>query len=563
MSDQEAMQWLEEAIDNGELSSQVGLDTTYFDLPKDDPQIRDVSNDSTSEWSTNPSFLQSFGAPVQLNDFALFDTMCVDDFGQSVNYPSPDMIAAPGQPYFGNSPDVDFLQERIPSEDQTFWNSMLNESRLGEDETNQTFPQKTQSSQQMDANDIWNSLPALDELPPADLSAQFSAPPLPLHSKPSPGPSSQLQAKHFGTHQAAPVAAMQIQRVASPQLGYLSEGNNPTAQTAQRGQKRKAASPRPESSSDEEIFNIPADKKRKMNNATAKMAYVQGMPKQLPPDQPVNPRTTAIHHFDASQVYTPLPTTPANWSIFQYTPNGELQPGRQYSAPEINEYLFNHPLHTLPNGTYAPKHGGLRLWIQRNPSDSARRYPSAQSNRCRFAGCFATNNVINQGHIRVCFDEQSGRSENGGNQDHNPFHCAGFVHLNCLERYLDFPHLCATLPIMAENRYLPREPMSRNRMLLSPESNAHIVSAFIRDCETGNGVLQGYPRRARPHEGSLAWRLMSNKVEEERCVFERQREERGGVKGSQLTVHLGDLEQESRVRDLTRKVKYQVPRKRG
>lgn len=93
-------------------------------------------------------------------------------------------------------------------------------------------------------------------------------------------------------------------------------------------------------------------------------------------------------------------------------------------------------------------------------------------------------------------------------------------------------------------------------MLLAPESLTHIAFQFLRACE--RGTLRDYPANARPHEGTLTWRLMSNKVEEENHILKRQATVRGGVKASQVYVHLGDLEVESRVRDKTRRAKYQV-----
>ncbi|KAL9039580.1 MAG: hypothetical protein Q9214_004818, partial [Letrouitia sp. 1 TL-2023] len=221
----------------------------------------------------------------------------------------------------------------------------------------------------------------------------------------------------------------------------------------------------------------------------------------------------------------------------------------------ICRYLFQHPLHpTDPQQTKIKQTSALRLWIQRNPSDSARRYPTRLSNRCRFASCLATLHVINQGHLRVCFDEVSARAQKTA--EHDPFCSAvGYVHLNCLERFLPFPLVCALLPIAPDTRILPFEPRATNRMTPSPASLVSLAENFVERCE--KGTLKGYPSNARPHRGSLTWKLMREKVRVEGGSLRGQVERRGGVKGSLLVRHLGDLEVEKGTRDRTRRPEWQ------
>ncbi|KAL8668447.1 MAG: hypothetical protein Q9224_007797, partial [Gallowayella concinna] len=243
-----------------------------------------------------------------------------------------------------------------------------------------------------------------------------------------------------------------------------------------------------------------------------KMALLENVPRNVQKSvtQRLNTRTKTIMKFDPSKVYDRLPHAPASWSIFRYTSDGELETGSLYTPTQIHQYLYDHPLHTLEDGTYSPKTGGLRLWIQRNPADSRRRYPvDRQSNRCRFTNCLATHNVINQGHLRLCFDEQSHLHTPDFRTD--PFHNAGYIHLNCLERHLDFPQLCHDLPILVDDRPMLVEPRSRNKMTPPGLKALDIANQFIRACQ--DLTLMGYPNRARPHAGSLVERLMRDKVD--------------------------------------------------
>ncbi|KAI4222219.1 MAG: hypothetical protein L6R36_006300 [Xanthoria steineri] len=307
---------------------------------------------------------------------------------------------------------------------------------------------------------------------------------------------------------------------------------------APKGQKRKAVE-----------FDDPVESST--NTIAAKRRKVQSPPEAICPKKAVNIRTEIIQTFDASRVYDPLPRRPRNWSIFRYTTEGELEPGILYTPAQIQYYLYRHPLQTLSDGSKALKQGRLRLWIQRNPSDSRRRYPDpSQSNRCRFQQCFATHNVINQGHLRLCFDEHWYR--NHANFRTDPFHNAGYVHLNCLERFLDFPQLCHDLPILLDDRDMPLEPGGRNLMSLAPRHLRgrnlwDVASRFLHECNTE--TLVGYPRGARPHPGTFVWRLMLAKVGNPSRL--------GEMKESHAEVHLGDLEVEYAGRKLTRQPQHQ------
>lgn len=588
----------EPALANGEDIPEFYLGTADVGSLEGNLQPSTAQNpfgDSQAHWD-------SLGHIVELGDFAAFTATANDlastqkrvSFSQlladdaeypdgSTPYPPLDEPDFPDQPHFGDSlqgghygvfrsneaiqsPALgsNFPTQYYSAEHEATWNEILAENPLSQFDVDQAWQQAMASS-----GDIWNACPALQELPSPEVEEfGLQPPPLPLHSKPGrplliPGPN-------------APIADMvprAISRLRSDSGSEYSPTEDdcidpalaPTqatrkrkvpASTSKDTKRRKTKVPtiRLDDSDNEAPPLSVSDKKQRIQEASIKMAYVQGSFRQVPPGQRISPRTKAIQQTEElNKKYDPVPPT-ANWSTFKYSATGEVNMGDLLTPSDIQRYLYDHPLHTLPSGVHDKKNSGLRLWIQRNPADSARRYPSHQANRCRFTDCLATNNVINQGHLRVCFDEQTHLGLNN-----NPFFAAAYVHLNCLERFLDFPTICQDLNISPDNRNLPHEPRGRNRMMLSPASSTHIAHSFIRKCE--NGMLKGYPKNARPHEGTLVWQLMSNKVAEESHIFRRQEAKRGDAKASRVNVHLGDLELEAQNRDKTRRVKYQVDRK--
>ena len=265
-------------------------------------------------------------------------------------------------------------------------------------------------------------------------------------------------------------------------------------------------------------------------------------------------RSAKLANYNPEDFYSALSAVPESWQGFKYTIDGELQRGKLYSVARIEEFLNQHPLHNTANG-YDRKNSGLILWIQRNPADSARRYPTSTSSRCRFKKCFAINNTINQGQYRVTFDEQSHLERN-----HDPHHNAGYVHLYCLEKHLDFPQLCATLNVRAEDRSLPSEIDSTNRMMLSSTAEQTTAQEFIDYCTTFGQPLD-YPDHQQPnrsHEGTLTWKLSRAKLENEPSGQKKLRKARGmEKKGTALKNHMGNLEIETVERAKTRKPENQ------
>ena len=269
---------------------------------------------------------------------------------------------------------------------------------------------------------------------------------------------------------------------------------------------------------------------------------------KLNPTKGMNVRAAKISSYNPKNYYNPLPEAPKPWACFEYENDGELENDTYYTVKQIEKYLFDHPLHHATEN-HDPKEGGLILWVQKVPADSARRYSTPHSSRCRFQKCFATNNTINQGQYRVAFDEQSFKNAN-----YDPMHNAGYVHLYCLEKHLDLPLICQMLDVRAEDRVLPNELDAKNRMMMSTEQEQAAARKFIKYCKK-KGVPVGYPNHKlpnRPHEGTLTHKLALTKKVNERGAVLRQQSQRG-LRSSIISEHLGNLEVETKTRNAVRR----------
>ena len=549
----EAAHQSQDVLSQGELDFLQGFDLddpNFLDWPHDDPESLEKSNDAEKDHS---------------------------------EYPDPEELAISTNPY-GSIPK----EPNRPSGSRNTISIGLTPTQQGP-KANRC--QSATKSPDPLADAVWHQLPSLSQIPPQATKSihptfpEAHKPPVTMHSKPvckrarhtseifesipevtsiqdlttnTPvnsfrAPTAPMVTGSFTQTHANDVAAW----IPPTQIGdhrMASERPRPSLET---GQNRYVMPFMPPTSS--EVGSAQQAIKtciKKVQIEKAAVSNLKNFRANPVSSKELHPRTRAIQTFDPKRVYDSLPRSYQEWDVFRYTHNGELEPNRYFTVAEIYRYLFLHPLHILPDGTLNPKNGGLRLWIQRNPPDSARRYPNSLSNRCRFEDCFATLNVINQGHLRVCFDEQSSFG-----LKHDPFLAAGYVHINCLERHLDFPVICANLPIHVDTRHLPLEPGGINRMMLSHDTCIEIALRFIQDCE--NGALQRYPRGGRPHEGTLVWMLMSEKVRRDVVKLRPRHGTRtGNLENSRMVGHLGDLEVERKTRDKTRKAQFQVCRKR-
>lgn len=191
---------------------------------------------------------------------------------------------------------------------------------------------------------------------------------------------------------------------------------------------------------------------------------------------------TNCHSYD----YKPLNIAPTSWDIFEYNCFGELNPGRTYSVKELVRYLYSNPQNHVGE-TYNPKLGGLTLWVQRTPQDFAAEYGHPEACLCRFENC-EHSNLIKVGDVRVAFDELTKL-----NPSLNPQHNAGYVHLSCLEKEMNFPMLCKDLDVKPEARILPLGRTHDNPMILEDRTELEHVQRFITFCNDMGRAPQSYP----------------------------------------------------------------------
>lgn len=225
-----------------------------------------------------------------------------------------------------------------------------------------------------------------------------------------------------------------------------------------------------------------------------KSPAIKFLPSQLSPPPIISPaKQVSIQgkkpkkrkHY-RSYDYKPLYITLSSWDIFEYNYFGELQPGRTYTAGELVRYLYSNPQNYVGE-TYNPKLGGLTLWIQRTPQNFDAEYGHPDAGLCRFHNC-EHDNVIKPGDVRVAFDELTKLIPNL-----NPQHNAGYVHLSCLEKKMNFPMLCKDLDVKPEARVLPLECTHYNPMILQDRTELEHVQRFITFCNEMGRAPESYP----------------------------------------------------------------------
>jgi len=227
---------------------------------------------------------------------------------------------------------------------------------------------------------------------------------------------------------------------------------------------------------------------------------------------------------------------------FKYHRTGELTRAT-YTVAEMKSFIYDHP-------TSEDSH--LTLWIQKAPADSAARYNAKNSSCCRFANCPARDNnnwTITIGHMRVALDEQW--ATYGESRD--PFSVAGFVHLYCLERFLDFADICKRFDVRSDDRDMPQEPRGYFGGALTTKGDGacyNIAHDFIKRCKTNTlaDKYANYPAQSgesngapKSYDKTLCWALTREKVAA-MCKSKRIMMEKRGLSASSILVHFGDVE---------------------
>ena len=283
-------------------------------------------------------------------------------------------------------------------------------------------------------------------------------------------------------------------------------------------------------------------------------------------NQPDKSRIQQKNRYIENSAYTPLTQAPETWDIFEYTKDGELEPSSLFSAEEINRFLFTHPLH---QGHHDLKESQLKLRVHKTPYSSAKRFPNGLM--CRFGDC--PMRTINQGHLLVVVDELSVQ-----HPDHDHFLNAAYFHLWCIERYCDFPKMCAKLNVSAEGRNARKEEGRKNKFCLALADEKKVVEDFVEACcanaRRGTGgnpwvthcpdqQTNGCPhfdQQSPPYQGTLCHQLTIAKLHyggQGRINLRKEREDKAGYEGANITRHLGDLSKEAELRKYSRSHKNQ------
>jgi len=264
-----------------------------------------------------------------------------------------------------------------------------------------------------------------------------------------------------------------------------------------------------------------------------------------------------------------IPPQPAPWTdaatgqTFTYNRWGELK-STTLTAGQLTTYLLSASHPQRPT-----------LYLQRTPADSARRYPTTASSTCRLASCpghLHSGRKIAVGAYRVAIDERWGRVANS-----DPMVVAGYVHLYCLERFLDLPALVANgVRFQLDERIIPTEPRGRftpsfasegstgraeanvakrfTNALTAPDQAAALLALFPSG---GYPVHSAYPPGGRkPHSRTLVAAMTTAKnaaIPQSKIKMFTDR----GLKRSHLLVNLGDLEvnEVARANEIIRKSK--------
>ena len=280
-----------------------------------------------------------------------------------------------------------------------------------------------------------------------------------------------------------------------------------------------------------------------------------GDPNQKQPDVP----RIRIHRnkcYIENSAYTPLDEAPKTWDIFEYTKDGELDPSRLFSAEEINRFLLTHPLH---QGYRNLKESPLKIRVHKTPASSAKRFPNGLF--CRFKAC--PMRTINQGQLLVIADELSIE-----HPDHDLYLNAAYFHLWCMERYCDFPAICASLDVTTKGRDSRKEPGRKNRFVLGDEEE-RVVEDFVVCSTNGrrgawvarcpdqqtSGFCPHYDPQSLTYKGTLCHQLTLTKLHyggQGRINLRKDREEKAGYQGANIFRHLGDLGKEAELREFSR-----------
>ncbi|KAJ4325260.1 hypothetical protein N0V94_000784 [Neodidymelliopsis sp. IMI 364377] len=258
-------------------------------------------------------------------------------------------------------------------------------------------------------------------------------------------------------------------------------------------------------------------------------------------------RTAKINNWKNKYKYKPLPL--GGWSsgrhTFKYTKyeNVDFLTEAPMSTRKIREYIMNYP---------CDSNRRLIIWIQKMPADQGRRYGSKQHSKCVFRDCPIQQYVegtISTGEYRVAFDEKY--YTYGDEVD--PFDCAAYAHLYCMENFLDFEQVCQAADVRIDTRLdMPLEPNGKAAFSMVGVPARGEMARFVKAASMGElrntkrwrnyPVHNDYARnQQKPHELTLIC-LAHRMYEAYQDDSHKRQAALRRVTVSQRRVHLGDLE---------------------
>ncbi|KAH7556118.1 hypothetical protein J3E72DRAFT_408292 [Bipolaris maydis] len=263
-------------------------------------------------------------------------------------------------------------------------------------------------------------------------------------------------------------------------------------------------------------------------------------------------RTARINqHAEEGHRYKTKKLPYGDWESTHYTFDYSKNNGmhefkkRTMSARQIHEYITQYP------------GDNLRIWIQPVASDSARRYASASHSHCRFEKCpmrkYTGKGTAEVGNYRVAFDEKH-KTYGPGVVD--PYDCVGYVHLYCMERFLDFAFICQIADVRVDQRVsMEKEPKGHFASAFGPKHHheAAVAKKFINAARRGRlaetpefadyPVHEEYARGApKPHERTLVYALYDMNIKHRAKSQMKQFILQRTIRPGSFTVHRGDME---------------------
>jgi hypothetical protein len=243
---------------------------------------------------------------------------------------------------------------------------------------------------------------------------------------------------------------------------------------------------------------------------------------------------------------------PENWGEkdkfgkpkFRYNSKGGLDSDVRFCGTDIETYLLTiFPKQDIGDEQFVPT-----IWIQNVPADSSERYIDRRSDKCRFAECPVKNGTIHRGMWRLAFDEVN-------DLRHDPFHCAGFVHLYCAERFMDFDKILAECHVRPDTRELEFTTSSGQavadtksmKITRDHDEMLHFANTWIsrqlRRYEEAKRLANGgpIPRPEFDFKTTLTHQLTESHLQLQ-CPARQKKRAKVASSGNTIDKHKGDLQ---------------------